>query len=534
MNRRLFSILVLILMATMGAWAETIDPRVTANDGSVLTGTLDKPVKIVADKATVTLSNVTINESKSNAYYWAGITCESNATIILEGVNTVNGFHEYYPGIHIAPGKTLTIKGEGSLNVSSNGYGAGIGAGWVNPPPCGNIVIESGIINATGGSNAAGIGGGNDVSCGDITIRGGNITATGGFSAAGIGAGYPGTCGDITIEGGNIIATGGESAAGIGARSPYTCGNITIKDCTIIATSDDNVAAIDKGDANNVTITIGGIERGSITQNPYYYLSLADDKDNSSTLSTYSSKTSDVTLKRTLYKDGSWNTICLPFSMTAGQVTAQLAPAKLMTLSNSSFSNGTLTLNFAEATTIVAGKPYIIKWNKADNYASNASAYDLTNPVFTDVIVDNSDEAIARKTQTSQDGKVSFKGTYDKLEYTTEDKSILFLGEANTLYWPKSGATIGACRAYFKLSPNAAVREFKLSFGEDDDHTNGIVETERNSCDPSVASDQRSSASLFTLHSSLSGWYTLDGRRLSGKPTQRGLYIDNGKKIVIK
>ena len=40
------------------------------------------------------------------------------------------------------------------------------------------------------------------------------------------------------------------------------------------------------------------------------------------------------------------------------------------------------------------------------------------------------------------------------------------------------------------------------------------------------------------------GWYTLDGRRLTGKPTQRGVYLrsasgrlqgkNNGHKIVIK
>ena len=29
-------------------------------------------------------------------------------------------------------------------------------------------------------------------------------------------------------------------------------------------------------------------------------------------------------------------------------------------------------------------------------------------------------------------------------------------------------------------------------------------------------------------------WYTLDGRKLSGKPTSKGLYIKNGKKIIIK
>ena len=29
-------------------------------------------------------------------------------------------------------------------------------------------------------------------------------------------------------------------------------------------------------------------------------------------------------------------------------------------------------------------------------------------------------------------------------------------------------------------------------------------------------------------------WYTLDGRKLQGKPTQKGVYITNGKKVIIK
>ena len=41
-------------------------------------------------------------------------------------------------------------------------------------------------------------------------------------------------------------------------------------------------------------------------------------------------------------------------------------------------------------------------------------------------------------------------------------------------------------------------------------------------------------SSLFTLHSSLPGWYTLDGRRLKGRPTAKGIYVYNGKKIAIK
>jgi alpha-amylase len=29
-------------------------------------------------------------------------------------------------------------------------------------------------------------------------------------------------------------------------------------------------------------------------------------------------------------------------------------------------------------------------------------------------------------------------------------------------------------------------------------------------------------------------WHTLDGRRIEGQPTQKGVYIVNGRKVVIK
>ena len=47
-------------------------------------------------------------------------------------------------------------------------------------------------------------------------------------------------------------------------------------------------------------------------------------------------------------------------------------------------------------------------------------------------------------------------------------------------------------------------------------------------------SEAKEDSSLFTLHSSLSGWYTLDGRKLDKQPTVKGLYIYKGKKVVIK
>ena len=212
----------------------TVTANTTVEDGYTIINTLAGNYKIsIAGSATVTLKDVTINGTDNINYDWAGITCEGDATIILSGSNTVKGFDSYYPGINVPEGSTVTIRGDGSLNASSNGYGAGIGGGN-NNSKCGNITIESGTIIATGGVEATGIGSGSggDGACGNITITGGNVTAMGGDFAAGIGAGAASSCGNITISGGTVTAMGGDSAAGIGSgyntNFGSTCGDITI------------------------------------------------------------------------------------------------------------------------------------------------------------------------------------------------------------------------------------------------------------------------------------------------------------------
>ena len=205
--------------------------------GDVLSGTLKANVKIsIADGATVTLDGVNINGSGTwTGGNYAGINCEGNAIIILKGSNTVKGFYRVYPGIHVPEGKTVTIKGDGSLTASSNGNAAGIGGGGEfgnGNPSCGNIVIEGGNITATGGYNAAGIGGGGYSSCGNITIKGGTVNAKGGDYGAGIGGGRGGSCGNITITDGvtSVSATKGKgySAYSIGAGHQGSCGTVTI------------------------------------------------------------------------------------------------------------------------------------------------------------------------------------------------------------------------------------------------------------------------------------------------------------------
>ena len=239
----------------------TLTAAYTAQNGDILTGTLGSNVKIsIADGASVTLKDVNINGSGTwTSGDYAGITCLGDATITLEGTNTVKGFDEDYPGIHVPEGKTLTINGTGSASItaSSNGYGAGIGGG--NGVACGNIVINGGTVTATGGEYAAGIGGGdNYLPCGNIVINGGTVTATGGYMGAGIGSSNYGSCGAITISGGTVTATGGYRGAGIGSGETGACGAITISGGTVTATGIDGAAGIgggyQNGDCGTITI----------------------------------------------------------------------------------------------------------------------------------------------------------------------------------------------------------------------------------------------------------------------------------------
>ena len=245
------------------------------------------------------------------------------------------------------------------------------------------------------------------------------------------------------------------------------------------------------------------------TSNPYIIditpVSLANDADNTTTLTTYKDETCDIALTgRTLYKDGDWNTLVLPFavSTTSGPLSGDNVTAMVLDEENSGLSGTTLTLNFnAAPEPIPAGTPFIIKW---DNTGVN-----ITDPVFTGVTVSDA-------TNDAAFTGGSFKGTYVPMSWNTEERSILFLGTENQLHWPDAGASLGACRAYFQLTEGAGVREFKLNFDGEGTQT-GISHTE-----------------ITDITEKADAWYTVNGVKLSGVPTTKGLYIHGGRKVIVK
>ncbi|MBQ6020917.1 MAG: InlB B-repeat-containing protein [Clostridia bacterium] len=178
-------------------------------------------------------------------------------------------------GIYVTAGSTLTIYGHntGKLICKATDNAAGIGGkeGAVG----GNVVVNSGYVEALG-EDGAGIGGGYGENSGfqSVTINGGVVTATGDGGGAGIGDGEDNTKSGgsvITINGGTVKATGGNlvenrlsdgGGAGIGGGedSAHTGASVIINGGTVNAQGGDDSAGIGGGEnsTDRRAVTING------------------------------------------------------------------------------------------------------------------------------------------------------------------------------------------------------------------------------------------------------------------------------------
>ena len=199
---------------------------------------------------------------------------------------------------------------------------------------------------------------------------------------------------------------------------------------------------------------------------------------------------------RTLNKD-KWNTLCVPFDIS-DPTTVFGTGVKVKTLSGYTNDGTTVTISFTDANSIEAGKPYIVM-----------PTTNITNPVFNDVTINNIMQDVIIS------NAATFKGNYAPVPLSANDTKKLFLAN-NMLYYPTGSVTVKPFRAYFELTsdvPTASgAPNLVIDFGE----TTGVGE---------LRTENRRIENSF---------YDLQGRRLNGKPTQKGIYIHHGKKEVLK
>jgi len=174
---------------------------------------------------------------------------------------------------------------------------------------------------------------------------------------------------------------------------------------------------------------------------------LRDDVDNSAVITAMAGQSKNVTIGRT-FVHGAWNSICLPFNVSAATVSNVFGnTTQLKRLGSSEFTNGELSLSFEDiavsmAGTIIieAGKPYLIK-------PSNGA--DVVNPVFGGVTIVNS------STPTVTD-VATFTPVINPTTFTARDMKILFISGDGHLSFPLNDEGIKGFRAYILLTGAAA------------------------------------------------------------------------------
>ena len=186
----------------------------------------------------------------------------------------------------------------------------------------------------------------------------------------------------------------------------------------------------------------------------YYSVRLAqtvivlDENDEASTFSTKfaAASTKDYALMiRSLYKDGYFNTICLPFDVNS-IAASPLAGAEIFTFEGGNVvetGTGTelqLQLSPLTGDQLTKGVPYMIRWTSGD---------DLSFLKFDDIAWGTGSDA-----DQTGDASVTFHGFYPMTHIAEENHYNLFLGADDILYWPiTDGTSMNGFRAYWLVDP---------------------------------------------------------------------------------
>jgi hypothetical protein len=278
--------------------------------------------------------------------------------------------------------------------------------------------------------------------------------------------------------------------------------------CTLTLTAADGFAASGEVKLTGITTATAAAQSIGVPDVALpveIAVTLDEIEENDAVLEALDGQTCTVTLQRTLAA-GSWNTFAVPFAVGAETLSA-LGFSAVKALESTTFDGETLTLNFTDAESVEAGKPYLVK-----------VAADVTNPVF--------DGAVVSKEPTpTVTTYADFIPTLGKTLVTgptgdeDNEDAVLFLAAGNTLKNPtvvndpeQQSSYLKGFRAYFQLKDDSNARSITLNLG---DESTGITTTD------------------FTDSTDKAGAvYDLQGRKVNA--AQKGVYIQNGRKVVIK
>ncbi|MBO4714249.1 MAG: InlB B-repeat-containing protein [Fibrobacter sp.] len=229
-----------------------------------------------------------------------------------------------------------------------------------------------------------------------------------------------------------------------------------------------------------------------------------------------------------VFEQGKMSTIVLPFSVD----TSKVHGGNFYEFAHLEKVDGKwrATVVPPEAGSIVANKPYLVMPTE-----TAPLSFDLDAPVAF-----NTSEI-----RNSTSGNWTFKGTYAHKTFTADDpelgRAYGFVAVAqNNLKVGQfvkagSGAWLRPMRAYLVNEENAAATRSvrasaRRSMGASE--LPEIIEVEFQNGDGAVVG--KGSWNTTTGEFKVDRWYDLQGRKLNGKPTTKGSYFKNGRRVIVK
>lgn len=289
----------------------------------------------------------------------------------------------------------------------------------------------------------------------------------------------------------------------IGSSSKYSLKNLECDDTNFVA---EDYYASWTGSAQSVTFTTTQqthatqiIVTVEVPKAKNYTL---DETKTDNVIETY--ENANVTLQRTLSKDY-WNTFCVPFALDAEQVAQYFGEGTQLRTYEGNCNNN--IVYFATVDNIEAGKPYIMK---PGNAVVKNPTFEGVSMVATGLDENGNPQAVGDAST------VQMKGIYNQILLNT-DKTELFLGDNDLFYYPIDdidARTIGGLRAYFIVPQGTDIKKLRANLDGTPTSLGTIFDTEE------------SNAPVYNLQGQCVG--------NSLRALKSGIYIQNGKKVVVK
>lgn len=227
-----------------------------------------------------------------------------------------------------------------------------------------------------------------------------------------------------------------------------------------------------------------------------------DETKTDNVIETY--ENANVTLQRTL-EASHWNSFCVPFALDKNQVTQYFGEGTQLRTYEGRCENN--IVYFATVDNIEAGKPYIMK---PGNAVVENPTFEGVSMVATGLDKNGNPQAVGDAST------VQMKGIYNQVLLKT-DKTELFLGDNDLFYYPIDdidARTIGGLRAYFIVPQDTDIKKLRAN----------------------LDGTPTSLGTIFNTEESNAPVYNLQGQCVGNslRALKSGIYIQNGKKVVVK